>query len=244
MMRIIRKKKNTPPVERLRKVSYSAFSAFVQKSNAPLRYYLRGYGELPPASPSKRHFIVPKITVTLPLRRFLRCRSRLSRRFSQISHSHAFAGVFHRSVGLGMFLMRLFGLRPISLAMRRSSSFRRQSFFAFFQSSGLWAMMFSDSPDTKKSRRAKPDRILLEDLAGVVGFEPTSGGFRIRCLNRTWRYPSPDMVRSERLELSWLSPQPPQGCASTNFATTASGTSNFNLRRCCSELPHLRRCAF
>ncbi len=27
-------------------------------------------------------------------------------------------------------------------------------------------------------------------LAGVVGFEPTNGGFRIRCLNRTWRYPS------------------------------------------------------
>ena len=101
MMRIIRKKKNTPPVERLRKVSYSAFSAFVQKSNAPLRYYLRGYGELPPASPSKRHVNVPKITVTLPLRCFLRCRSRLSRRFSQISHSHAFTGVFHRSVGLG-----------------------------------------------------------------------------------------------------------------------------------------------
>ena len=101
MMRIIRKKKNTPPVERLRKVSYSAFSAFVRKSNAPMQYYLRGYGELPPASPSKRHVIVPKITVTLPLRRFLRCRSRLSRRFSQISHSHAFTGVFHRSVGLG-----------------------------------------------------------------------------------------------------------------------------------------------
>ena len=28
-------------------------------------------------------------------------------------------------------------------------------------------------------------------LAGAVGFEPTNGGFRIRCLNRTWRYPSP-----------------------------------------------------
>ena len=30
----------------------------------------------------------------------------------------------------------------------------------------------------------------LDDLAGVVGFEPTNVGFRIRCLNRTWRYPS------------------------------------------------------
>ena len=29
-----------------------------------------------------------------------------------------------------------------------------------------------------------------ERLAGVVGFEPTNVGFRIRCLNRTWRYPS------------------------------------------------------
>ena len=28
------------------------------------------------------------------------------------------------------------------------------------------------------------------ELAGVVGFEPTNVGFRIRCLNRTWRYPS------------------------------------------------------
>ena len=28
------------------------------------------------------------------------------------------------------------------------------------------------------------------DLAGVVGFEPTNVGFRIRCLNRTWRYPN------------------------------------------------------
>ena len=27
-------------------------------------------------------------------------------------------------------------------------------------------------------------------LAGAVGFEPTNVGFRIRCLNRTWRYPS------------------------------------------------------
>ena len=214
MMRIIRKKKNTPPVERFRKVSYSAFSAFVRKSNAPLRYYLRGYGELPPASPSKRHVNVPKITVTLPLRRFLRCRLRLSRRFSQISHSHAFTGVFHRSVGLG-----------------------RSKF-------GIEGHGISRIGRYKKIPRAKPDRILSEDLAGVVGFEPTSGGFRIRCLNRTWRYPSPDMVRSERLELSWLSPQPPQGCASPNFATTASGTSNFNLRRRCRDLPHLRRCAF
>ena len=214
MMRIIRKKKNTPPVARLRKGSYSAFSVFVRKSNAPLRYYLRGYGELPPASPSKRHVIVPKITVTLPLRRFLRCRSRLSRRFSQISQSHAFTGVFHRSVGLG-----------------------RSKF-------GIEGHGISRIGRYKKIQRALPNRILSEDLAGVVGFEPTSGGFRIRCLNRTWRYPSPDMVRSERLELSWLSPQPPQGCASTNFATTASGTSNFNLRRRCRDLPHLRRCAF
>ena len=30
----------------------------------------------------------------------------------------------------------------------------------------------------------------LDDLAGVVGFEPTNVGFRIRCLNRTWRYPN------------------------------------------------------
>ena len=35
-------------------------------------------------------------------------------------------------------------------------------------------------------RRVTP----LIDLAGVVGFEPTNVGFRIRCLNRTWRYPS------------------------------------------------------
>ena len=35
-------------------------------------------------------------------------------------------------------------------------------------------------------RRVTP----LIDLAGVVGFEPTNVGFRIRCLNRTWRYPN------------------------------------------------------
>ena len=164
--------------------------------------------------------------------------------FSLISQSHSFTGAFQPSVGFGMFFMRLLELNPISLAMRISSSFRRQSFFAFFQSSGLCATMFAGSADTKKSRGHYPTGFFREDLAGVVGFEPTSGGFRIRCLNRTWRYPSPDMVRSERLELSWLSPQPPQGCASTNFATTASGTSNFNLRRRCRDLPHLRRCAF
>ena len=31
---------------------------------------------------------------------------------------------------------------------------------------------------------------LTDLLAGVVGFEPTRVGFRIRCLNRTWLYPS------------------------------------------------------
>ena len=130
---------------------------------------------------------------------------------------------------------------PIAMPSRVSSTVPSGS---GGQSSGLRVMVSAGSADTKKSRGHYPTGFFREDLAGVVGFEPTSGGFRIRCLNRTWRYPSPDMVRSERLELSWLSPQPPQGCASTNFATTASGTSNFNLRRRCRDLPHLRRCAF
>ena len=72
-----------------------------------------------------------------------------------------------------------------------------------------------------KSKKGSDHSEPLMSMAGVVGFEPTRGGFRIRCLNRTWLYPSPWC--GERLELSWLSPQPPQGCASTNFATTAFG---------------------
>ena len=80
--------------------------------------------------------------------------------------------------------------------------FKRQRFFALSQNSGLNAPTFSESQDTKKSRGQNPTGFFRKDLAGVVGFEPTSGGFRIRCLNRTWRYPSPNMVRSERLELS------------------------------------------
>ena len=58
------------------------------------------------------------------------------------------------------------------------------------QSSGLRAMVSAGSADTKKSRGHYPTGFFREDLAGVVGFEPTNGGFRIRCLNRTWRYPS------------------------------------------------------
>ena len=226
-------------MERLRKVSYSAFSAFVRKSNAPLRYYLRGYGELPPASPSKRYVVVPKIVWASS-----GCRARLP---------HAFFVDIPEP--------RLDGRLPV---FRRTRDVFNETFWIeshffgnadiFFIQATEFLRLFSKFRIVrhdvcrigryKKIPRAKPDRILSEDLAGVVGFEPTSGGFRIRCLNRTWRYPSPDMVRSERLELSWLSPQPPQGCASTNFATTASGTSNFNLRRRCRDLPHLRRCAF
>ena len=43
---------------------------------------------------------------------------------------------------------------------------------------------------TRDCRDRKQALIPKMILAGVVGFEPTNGGFRIRCLNRTWRYPS------------------------------------------------------
>ena len=88
---------------------------------------------------------------------------------------------------------------PIAMPSRVSSTVPSGS---GGQSSGLRAMVSAGSTDTKKSRGHYPTGFFRKDLAGVVGFEPTSGGFRIRCLNRTWRYPSPDMVRSERLELS------------------------------------------
>ena len=41
-----------------------------------------------------------------------------------------------------------------------------------------------------KKARSLSTAGLTDCLAGVVGFEPTNVGFRIRCLNRTWRYPS------------------------------------------------------
>ena len=46
--------------------------------------------------------------------------------------------------------------------------------------------------DMKKaaSLSGRPVSFIRSALAGVVGFEPTNVGFRIRCLNRTWRYPS------------------------------------------------------
>ena len=42
-----------------------------------------------------------------------------------------------------------------------------------------------------KSKKGSDHSEPLMSMAGVVGFEPTRGGFRIRCLNRTWLYPSP-----------------------------------------------------
>ena len=61
------------------------------------------------------------------------------------------------------------------------------------------------------------------ELAGVVGFEPTHVGFRIRCLNQLGDTPIPQsVVRSMRFELIWIAPLPPQDSASTNFATTAA----------------------
>ena len=60
---------------------------------------------------------------------------------SYISRIQIFTGCFHCSLGLGIFLIRLFGFSPISFAMRISSSFNRHFFFASAQSSGLYAIL-------------------------------------------------------------------------------------------------------
>ena len=107
-------------------------------------------------------------------------------------------------------------LRVYQFRHDRISDFNSQLDLRLAESSELYIGFRTLQAFSEKNFRSRFSSV----LAGVVGFEPTNGGFRIRCLNRTWRYPS-NLVRSERLELSWLSPQPPQGCASTNFATTA-----------------------
>ena len=212
---------------------------------APRQYQRhRSYNELPHASPSERHVVVPKNVITLPMRRCLRRRTRLSCvLFVDIPEPllHRSLPTFRRVRDV---FYEAFGIESHFFGNANIFFIQATEFLRLFPKFRIVRHDVCRIGRYKKIPRAKPDRILSEDLAGVVGFEPTSGGFRIRCLNRTWRYPSPDMVRSERLELSCLSPQPPQGCASTNFATTASGTSNFNLRRRCRDLPHLRRCAF
>ena len=190
-------KETTPPAEQLRTASYSGSFGVVRKFNAGLRYYRRDYGEVLRVSPSKRYVVVPKIVRASSARR-----ARLPRAFFVDIPEPRLDGRLPpfrrtRDVFYETFRIEAHFLGNTDVVFVQTTAFLR-----LFPKFRIMSHDVFRTDGYKKIPQALPDRILLEDLAGVVGFEPTSGGFRIRCLNRTWRYPSPDMVRSERLELS------------------------------------------
>ena len=77
-------------------------------------------------------------------------------------------------------------LRVYQFRHDRISDFNSQLDLRLAESSELYIGFRTLQAFSEKNFRSRFSSV----LAGVVGFKPTNGGFRIRCLNRTWRYPS------------------------------------------------------